>query len=70
MGKGLMRSVAALAALGVALAGQALAQNKAEKRNMELVGYHDLQGRSAYQPVIHKQENRWIAYGATTATTC
>ena len=40
----------------------ALAQNKAEKRNMELVGYHDLQGRSAYQPVIHKQGSRWIAY--------
>ncbi|HLQ00665.1 MAG TPA: hypothetical protein VK143_00040 [Burkholderiales bacterium] len=38
------------------------AQNKAEKRDMELVGYHDLQGRTAYQPVIHKQGNRWIAY--------
>src|SRR5882672_10326580 len=62
MGKGFMRSVGGLAALGVALGGQALAQNKAEKRDMELVGYHDLQGRSAYQPVIHKQGNRWIAY--------
>ncbi len=29
---------------------------------MELVGSHDLQGRSAYQPVIHKQGGRWIAY--------
>src|SRR6266705_2364879 len=36
--------------------------NKAEKRNMELVGYNDLQGRSAYQPLIHKQGGRWIAY--------
>jgi hypothetical protein len=36
--------------------------NKAEKRNMELVGYNDLQGRSAYQPTIHKQGSRWIAY--------
>ena len=36
--------------------------NKAEKRNMELVGYHDLQGRSAYQPIIHRQGTRWIAY--------
>ena len=62
MGKRFMRSVAGLTALGVTLAGQALAQNKAEKRNMELVGYHDLQGRTAYQPVIHKQGNRWIAY--------
>ncbi|HMG59758.1 MAG TPA: hypothetical protein VK583_08525, partial [Burkholderiales bacterium] len=62
MGKRFMRSVAGLTGLGVALAGQALAQNKAEKRNMELVGYNDLQGRSAYQPIIHKQGNRWIAY--------
>ena len=29
---------------------------------MELVGSHDLQGRSAYQPVIHKQGDRWVAY--------
>ena len=29
---------------------------------MELVGYNDLQARSAYQPVIQKQGNRWIAY--------
>src|SRR5437773_12199704 len=33
-----------------------------EKHNMELVSSHDLQGRSAYQPVIHKQGDRWIAY--------
>src|SRR3977135_2600204 len=62
MGKRFMRSVAGLTGLGVALAGQALAQNKAEKRDMELVGYHDLQGRSAYQPVINRQGGRWIAY--------
>jgi hypothetical protein len=37
-------------------------QRQAEKSNMELVGYNDLQGRSAYQPVIHKQGERWIAY--------
>jgi hypothetical protein len=35
---------------------------QAEKSNMELVGSNDLQGRSAYQPVIHKQGERWIAY--------
>ena len=29
---------------------------------MELVGAHDLGGRSAYQPVIHRQGTRWIAY--------
>ncbi|HUG38787.1 MAG TPA: hypothetical protein VML54_17645 [Candidatus Limnocylindrales bacterium] len=34
----------------------------AEKRDMELVGDHDLQARSAYQPVIHSQGGRFIAY--------
>ena len=29
---------------------------------MRLVGYNDLQERSAYQPTIHKQGNRYIAY--------
>ncbi len=29
---------------------------------MRLVGYSDLQARTAYQPVIQKQGNRWIAY--------
>src|SRR6266566_8199920 len=51
--------------LGWALAGFALpatAQKQAEAKNMNLVGYNDLQGRSAYQPTIHKQGDRWIAY--------
>jgi len=65
-----MRAVVGLAALGIAFTGHAQTPNKAEKRNMELVGYHDLQGRSAYQPVIHRQGNRWIAYIGITATTC
>jgi hypothetical protein len=30
--------------------------------NMRLVGYNDLQARSAYQPTIHKQGERYIAY--------
>src|SRR5436309_537398 len=30
--------------------------------NMRLVGYSDLQARSAYQPTIQKQGQRWIAY--------
>lgn len=30
--------------------------------NMRLVGYNDLQGRSAYQPTIHHQNGRYIAY--------
>src|SRR5262249_39517567 len=33
-----------------------------EARDMALVGAHDLQGRSAYQPTIHLQSGRWIAY--------
>jgi hypothetical protein len=33
-----------------------------EARNIELVGYHDLQARSAYQPVVKEQNGRWIAY--------
>jgi len=57
------------AALGVATALLALNPNvsaqrltQAEKSNMDLVGSHDLQGRSAYQPLVHKQGDRWIAY--------
>src|SRR2546427_4602362 len=49
-------------ALGVVLTADAFAQQRAEKSNMELVGSNDLQARSSYQPVIHKQGNRWIAY--------
>jgi hypothetical protein len=33
-----------------------------EAANMRLVGYSDLQARSAYQPTIHHQGDRWIAY--------
>ena len=29
---------------------------------MSLSGYNDLQARSAYQPTIHEQSGRWIAY--------
>jgi len=38
------------------------AQTRPEARNMALVGYSDLQARSAYQPTIHRQGARWIAY--------
>jgi hypothetical protein len=53
------------------LSGGALAQSQAfgqvigappEASNMKLVGYNDLQARSAYQPTIHHQGDRWIAY--------
>jgi hypothetical protein len=33
-----------------------------EASNMKLVGTNDLQARSAYQPSIHHQGDRWIAY--------
>jgi hypothetical protein len=54
-----------LAALGIVVDAGTAAQPRRpqpEKNNMELVGYHDLQGRSAYQPLVHKQGERWIAY--------
>ncbi len=41
---------------------RAAAQQPAEAKNMELVGANELQARSAYQPTIHQQDGRWIAY--------
>ena len=38
------------------------AQHAASAHDMRLVGHDDLQARSAYQPVIHKQGDRFIAY--------
>jgi hypothetical protein len=55
------KSVACLLAAALLPVGAALAQ-KEEKRNMALVGYSDLQGRTAYQPLVKKQGSRWIAY--------
>jgi hypothetical protein len=51
-------------ALGIVLTAGVAAQQQArtEKQNMELVAYDDLQSRSAYQPIIHRQGQRWIAY--------
>src|SRR2546427_3519584 len=51
-----------VAVLSIALGAGVAAQQRVEKSNMEMVGYDDLQGRSAYQPVIQKQGARWIAY--------
>ena len=52
----------AVVAVGIALVAGAAAQQRAEKSNMDLVGYNDLQGRSSYQPIVHKQGDRFIAY--------
>ncbi|HXW24187.1 MAG TPA: hypothetical protein VEK73_05530 [Xanthobacteraceae bacterium] len=54
-------------AIAALLAGTAAAQvqkigDPPEAKNMRLVGYDDLQARSAYQPTIHHQGDRWIAY--------
>ena len=38
------------------------ASRKVESKNMRLVGYNDLQARSAYQPLIVKQGDKFIAY--------
>jgi len=59
-------AVAALAVLGF-LSAPASAKEQVigaapEAKNMALVGYSDLQMRSAYQPTIHQQGGRWIAY--------
>jgi len=48
--------------VGSRLAAQPPRSAVAEKSNMDLVGFDDLQARSAYQPVIHRQRDRWIAY--------
>src|SRR6266571_370494 len=65
------RRGASLAVLGLVLvslaAGPASSQapargHGAEAHDMELVGHDELQGRSAYQPTIHQQRGRFIAY--------
>lgn len=39
-----------------------IAVSGAEAKDMALVGFNDLQARSAYQPIIHHQGDRFIAY--------
>ena len=59
----MIRATGAHWALALLLAANpALAQKDPEAKDMTLVGYNDLQARSAYQPVIHEQFGRWIAY--------
>src|SRR5262245_59866485 len=58
-------AVAATALAALTSATSAWAQkigDPAEARNMRLVGFNDLQARSAYQPTNHKQGDRYIAY--------
>src|SRR5450759_5411427 len=56
-----------LSIIFIAFGARAYAQQQVigappEASNMRLVGSNDLQGRSAYQPTIHHQGDRWIAY--------
>ena len=67
--RSMLACLAATAALSGLLAGCQTAgtqgtrdPRQVEAHNMQLVGYHDLQARTAYQPVIHQQGDRWIAY--------
>src|SRR5206468_11203100 len=55
-------SIFFLAGSGIACAQQQVIGAPPEALNMKLVGTNDLQGRSAYQPTIHHQGDRWIAY--------
>ncbi|HTM10404.1 MAG TPA: hypothetical protein VL754_18610 [Verrucomicrobiae bacterium] len=63
--KAMKSLTAALAAAALLAGGSALAAEKpraAEAKNMRLVGADPLQARSAYQPVIERQGERFIAY--------
>jgi len=62
-------NLTAITAVGMFVASASLALAQAPKvgdppeaKNMRLVGYSDLQERSAYQPTIHHQGDRYIAY--------
>jgi hypothetical protein len=55
----LSRLVSLVALVIVSIPGVARA---VEQRDMQLVGVHDLQGRSAYQPLVVRQGQAWIAY--------
>ena len=51
-----------IACAAVPTASQTTRGHGADARDMELVGHDELQGRSAYQPTIHRQSGRFIAY--------
>jgi hypothetical protein len=57
-----MCGVVLLIAAAAVPAMEPLAGSQAEASNMRLLGHSDLQGRSAFQPVIVLQNSRWIAY--------
>jgi hypothetical protein len=54
---GLLALCACVTASGAPKIGDA-----SEAKDMALVGFHDLQARSAYQPLVREQNGRWILY--------
>ena len=51
-----------LAAISLLSFGAAWAQHGSSASNMALLGHEELQGRSAYQPLVRENHGRWIAY--------
>ena len=50
------------AAISLLSFGSAWAQHGSSASNMALLGHEELQGRSAYQPLVRENHGRWIAY--------
>jgi len=59
---GIVIAVASLMIAAPAAAQSQKVGDPPEAKNMRLVGYNDLQARSAYQPTIQRQGDRYIAY--------
>jgi hypothetical protein len=62
-----MRSLSFMLAIGLAAplmsqSSSAHAQAAPEAKDMTLLGFNDLQARSAYQPLVREQNGRWILY--------
>ena len=57
-----MKSAVTIGMLAALACAPVQAQHGAAASNMALLGHQDLQGRSSYQPVVHAQGSRWIAY--------
>jgi hypothetical protein len=55
-------AIRAAIAIFLAVSAAARAEHPASSSNMTLLGHQDLQGRSAYQPLIRENKGRWIAY--------
>ena len=60
--KRIVLRVVCMLLVSLAAAAQPKVGDPPDAMNMRLVGYDDLQARSAYQPTIHHQGDRWIAY--------